>query len=147
MINPFKEINWTPVRTDLRKFGWSLIIGFPIIALVFFLAQWMKGHVIPPAHFYVTLGSMGAATGLVCLFVPCIAKPLYYIWYGIAACIGLVMANLIFTVLFYAIFTPMALAIRLLGRDALNLKWKKTAASHWKDAAPPPPASQYFRQY
>ena len=42
MINPFKEINWKPAKTDLRKFAWSLIIGFPCIAIVFFLAKWIK---------------------------------------------------------------------------------------------------------
>ena len=147
MINPFKEINWKPENTDLCKFAWSLIIGFPCIAIVFFLAGWVKTHAMPDAHFFLMLGGIGAAAGLVSLIITPVARVLYPVWYFLAACIGIVMANLIFMVLFFGIFTPMGLFMRLIGRDPLNLKWKKSAATHWIDAPPAPPASQYFRQY
>ena len=147
MINPFKEINWKPARADLRKFAWSLIIGFPCIALVFFFAKWIKTHGMPDPHFFLLLGGIGAAVGFVCLAVPITARPLYYVWYALAAAMGLVMANLIFTIIFFALFTPAALVLRLLGRDALNLKWKRSSASHWQDAPPMRPAAQYFRQF
>jgi hypothetical protein len=49
--------------------------------------------------------------------------------------------------MYYLVFTPMGLASRLLGRDALNLGWKKGATSHWKDAVPAPTATHYFKQY
>ena len=147
MINPFKEINWKPENTDLRKFAWSLIIGFPCIAIVFFLVKWIKTHTMPDAHFFLMLGGIGAAVGLVSLIITSVARVLYPVWYFLAACIGIVMANLIFMFLFFGIFTPMGLFMRLIGRDPLNLKWKKSAATHWIDAPPAPPASQYFRQY
>ena len=147
MINPFKEINWKPARGDLRTFAWSLIIGFPCIALFFFFARWIRIRGIPDPHFFLLLGCIGGAVGLVCLVVPVIARPLYYIWYAIAAAIGLFMANLIFSIMFFAVFTPLAIVIRLLGRDALNLKWKRSAPSHWQDAPPMRPAGDYFRQF
>ena len=147
MINPFKEINWKPEATELRKFAWSLIIGFPCIAIVFFLAKWIKTHAMPEAHFFFMLGGIGAAVGLVCLVAPVIARPLYYVWYALAACIGIVMANFIFVLLFFGIFTPIGLIMRLIGRDPLNLKWKKSAATHWIDAPLAPPAEQYFSQF
>ncbi|MFZ4765661.1 MAG: SxtJ family membrane protein [Roseimicrobium sp.] len=147
MINPFKEINWKPTGSDLRKFAWSLIIGFPCIATVFFLAKWLSTHTLPQPSFYLQLGGIGAAVGLVCLALPIIARPLYYVWYALAACIGIVMANLLFAILFYALFTPLGIVMRLLGRDALSLKFKRGTASYWADAPPTPPAAQYFSQY
>lgn len=147
MINPFKEINWKPDSVELRKFAWSLIIGFPCIAIVFFLAKWIKTHALPDAHFFLMLGGIGAAVGLVSLIITPVAKMLYPVWYFLAACIGIVMANLIFLFLFFGIFTPLGVFMRLIGRDPLNLKWKGNAATHWIDAPPAPPASQYFRQY
>lgn len=147
MINPFKEINWKPDSVELRKFAWSLIIGFPCIAIVFFLAKWIKTHALPDAHFFLMLGGIGAAVGLVSLIITPVAKMLYPVWYFLAACIGIVMANLIFLFLFFGIFTPLGVFMRLIGRDPLNLKWKSSAATHWIDAPPAPPASQYFRQY
>ena len=147
MINPFKEINWKPASTDLRKFAWSLIIGFPIIALLFFLMKWTGTHRMPEVKSYLLLGGIGAAIGIVCLLVPVIARPLYYVWYALAACIGIVMANLIFALIFYGLFAPMGLLMRLIRRDPLNLKWKRSAATHWIDVPPAPPAAHYFRQY
>ena len=60
MINPFKEINWKPDRAELKKFGVSLIIGFPIIALVFFLVRWAKSGALPEPRFFLMLGGIGA---------------------------------------------------------------------------------------
>lgn len=147
MINPFKEINWKPDRAELRKFSISLIIGFPIIALVFFLVKWIKAGELPEPRFFLLLGGIGLAVGLVCLVAPAIARVLYPVWYGLAACIGIVVANLIFGLLFYGIFTPMGLFMRLIGRDPLSLKKKKDAASYWMDAPETPPATKYFSQY
>lgn len=147
MINPFKEINWKPGAEDLRKFAWSLIIGFPCIAVVFFLVKWAKTHTMPELHGFLLLGGIGAAVGLVCLMVPVVARPLYYVWYALAACVGIVMANLLFCVMFYGLFAPIGLIMRLCGRDPLNLKWKKEQSSHWLDAGPEPAAKDYFSQY
>jgi hypothetical protein len=147
MINPFKEINWKPDAAELRKFAWSLIIGFPCIAIVFFLAKWIKTHSMPDAHGFLMLGGIGAAVGLASLVIQPLARLLYPVWNFLAACIGIVMANLIFMVMFYGIFTPIGLIMRVIGRDPLNLKWKRSAASHWIDAPPPPPAAQYFSQF
>ena len=147
MMNPFKEINWNPQRTDLRKFALSLIIGFPCIALIFFCVSWYRHHALPSPDFFFKLGGIGAAIGLVCLLVPVIARPLYYVWYAIAGVMGLIMGNLIFGIMFYLLFTPIGLFMRIIGRDPLNLKWKKSAGSHWVDAEPAPPASRYFSQH
>ncbi|MDB6119139.1 MAG: hypothetical protein JWO08_2920 [Verrucomicrobiaceae bacterium] len=147
MINPFKEINWQPNAAELRKFAWSLIIGFPCIAIVFLLVKWAKTQAMPELHGFLLLGGIGAGVGLVCMAVPLIARPLYYVWYALAACIGIVMANLLFAVMFFGLFAPIGLFMRLIGRDPLKLKWKKSQASHWQDAEPTPPAKQYFSQY
>lgn len=147
MINPFKEINWKPQQADLKKFAWSLIIGFPCIAIVFYLAKWFHTQSLPAPQFFLLLGGIGALLGVVCMVVPIIARPLYFVWYGLAACIGLVMANLIFTLMFYLIFLPMGIVMRLLGRDPLNLRWKREVKSHWQDAPSQPSAESYFSQY
>ncbi len=147
MINPFKEINWKPDLAELRKFAWSLIIGFPCIAVVFFLVKAVKTHALPELGGFLTLGGIGVAVGLVCLAVPVIARPLYYVWYALAACIGIVMANLLFCVMFYGLFAPVGLLMRLIGRDPLQLKWSRERSSHWQDAEPTPDAKSYFSQY
>lgn len=147
MINPFQEINWKPSAADLRKFAWSLVIGFPGIAVVFFLGTWIRSRALPEPRFFLLLGGIGAAAGLLCRFIPLLARPLYLVWYALAACAGIVMANVLFALLFYALFTPMGLFMRLMGRDALNLKFRRGTISYWMEAPPSPPAAEYFRQY
>ena len=147
MINPFKEINWKPQSVDLSKFALSLIIGFPCIAVVFFLAKWVKTGSVPEADFFLKLGIVGAVVGLVCKLVPIIARPLYVVWYALACCIGIVMANLLFALMFYGLFMPIGLFMRLIGRDALKLKFQRGTPTYWQDAEPAPPPAQYFRQY
>lgn len=147
MINPFKEINWKPDRAELRKFGWSLIIGFPIIALIFFSVAAITAQALPSPRFFLLLGGIGAGVGLVSLLVPALAKPFYTIWYGFAGCVGIVMANLLFMLLYYGLFTPFGLFMRLIKRDALDLKRDRDATTYWKDAPPERPATHYFRQY
>lgn len=147
MINPFKEINWKPDRAELKKFAVSLIIGFPAIALVFFLVRWISGDGMPEPRFFLLLGGIGAGIGVVCWLVPPLARLIHPVWYGLAACIGIVVANLLFTLLFYGLFGPMGLIMRLLGRDPLRLKFQRGTASYWRDAPPAPPAPHYFRQY
>ena len=147
MINPFKEINWKPDGEELRKFAISLMVGFPIIAIVFFLIKWISGDGMPAPRFFLLLGGIGAGVGLLCFLIRPLARLLYPLWYGIAACVGIVIANLLFTLLYYVLFTPLGVFMRIKGRDALHLKFQRGTASYWKDAPPAPPADKYFRQY
>lgn len=148
MINPFKEINWKPDRAELKKFAVSLIIGFPIIAVVFFLVRWLKADDgMPDPNGFLLLGGIGAGVGVICWLIPPVARILHPVWYGLAACIGIVMANLLFGILFYGIFTPLGLIMRLGGRDPLNLKTDQNASSYWQDAPEAPSATQYFKQF
>ncbi len=53
-------------------------------------------------------------------------KPLAGLWFGLAHLLGTVMSNVILTVLFFILVTPIGLIRRVLGADSLQLKqWKK----------------------
>lgn len=42
MVNPFKEVNWKPDTAEKCTFGKSLIVGFPILALIFLVVVRVK---------------------------------------------------------------------------------------------------------
>lgn len=147
MINPFQEFNWKPEGRDLRAFAQSLMVGFPVIAVVLFLMNWLFKQQLPDLRFFLMLGGIGASVGAICFLSPVIARPLYFVWYALTGAIGIVVANLIICLVFFGIFTPMALVIRLIGRDALRLKPQQGANTFWEDAPDPPRADHYFRQY
>ncbi|MGQ9689145.1 MAG: SxtJ family membrane protein [Desulfobaccales bacterium] len=53
-------------------------------------------------------------------------QPLAGLWFGLAQLLGTVMSNVILTVLFFGLVTPIGLIRRLFGADTLQLKkWKK----------------------
>ena len=129
MMNPFTEVNWKPGLKEKRSFAKSLIIGFPSIAVFFSLVSWLCRHQSKP--FFLWLGVMGFAVGVILWFLPAIAKPFYLVWYFIACCMGIVIGNVLFTVFYYVVFTPIGLVMRRRSKFAKG--FDKIAPTYWRD--------------
>jgi len=56
----------------------------------------------------------------------------------IAVVMGWVMSRVILGILFYLAITPVALILRLRGKDLLDIKLDPAAASYWKHRANEP---------
>ncbi|MEQ1862571.1 MAG: SxtJ family membrane protein [Chthoniobacteraceae bacterium] len=145
MINPFKDTNWNPDLAARRGFAKSLMIGFPVIALIFTLIGWLNTHTIPAWTLW--LAAIGAGAGLVFWLVPQIAKPFYLGWYFIACCMGIVVSNLLIAAFYYLVITPTGLIMRALGRDPMTRRWEKSRASYWRDAEKIADPKRYWRQF
>ena len=145
MINPFAEVNWNPDRPARRKFAVSLIIGFPTIAVVFLAVAYLKHHSLN--HFFLWLGVVGLAAGIILWLLPQIAKPFYLVWYFIACCMGFVIGNLLFALFFYLIFTPLGLILRLRKNPGITKGFDKQRSSYWHDAEKPVDLKRYYRQF
>ena len=146
MMNPFKEVNWNPDVAERRKFGSSLVIGFPCIALVLLLGGWFKTGAwkIQPA---LIIGGTGLAIGLVLLALPVIARPFYVIWYGLACAMGLVVGNILLAVVFYILITAVGLAMRMAGKHSISKTVDKSVPTYWNDAKPVNDPQRYYRQF
>lgn len=57
--------------------------------------------------------------------------PLNRLWMGFGLLLGMVVRPLVLGLLFFAVFTPIAIAMRLAGRDELRLK-RGSQASYWR---------------
>jgi len=146
MVNPFLDVDWNPDRAGRRAFARSLILGFPVMAVLLFVighARFGTWDVRPP----LLVGGIGVGAGLVFLLLPAIARPFYVVWYALACSIGIVVSNVILAGVFYVIFTGTGLALRLLGRHPLETTIDRSAASYWIDAGPPPEPGRYLRQF
>jgi glucan phosphoethanolaminetransferase (alkaline phosphatase superfamily) len=128
-----------------KKFAVSLVIGFPAIAIVFLAGALFKAHSLN--HFFVWLGAIGFAVGLVLWLLPQIAKPFYLVWYFLACCMGIVIGNLLFALFFYFVFTPLGLLLRLRKHRPIEKGFDKSRKSYWRDAEKTPDAERYFRQF
>jgi hypothetical protein len=61
--------------------------------------------------------------------------------------IGLVISYLALAIIYYLIFTPVALLFRLMGRDALHRKLDRQASTYWEVYNPNRGAERYLRQF
>ena len=102
MINPFKEIDWNPNLAKRRSFAISLIIGFPCLALVWLAIGWLRTSAVSVAG-PAWLAAAGAAAGVVFLAIPAIVRPFYVVWYFLAACIGIIVGNILMAAVFFGV--------------------------------------------
>ena len=146
MVNPFKEVNWHPDLAQRRKFALSLLLGFPCLAGLFVLAGFVRGH---GWHWLVPawIAAGGVLIGGVLLAVPQVARPFYVAWYFVGCCIGIVVGNLVLSVLFFTLFAGLGLLMRALGRRPFRKGFEPDAKSYWQDAEAPADPERYYRQF
>ena len=90
-----------------------------VVAIVLFLlSAWnvYRGR-IPRAAW---LGGVGGLLTFIGLFVPVAARGFHSFWMGVAGVLGYVNSRILLTILYYGMFTPYGLILRLSGRDALR---------------------------
>jgi hypothetical protein len=140
------EIDWNPSTKKLREFGLFALGGFGVLGA---LLAWRlhafsgSGQWLWP----VTVWTLAVISPILGCLVPRILKPLFIGLSFAAFPIGWVISMFIMGIIFFGIFTPIALFFRLIGRDELSLRTKHEAKTFWiKSPATPPAASSYYRQ-
>ena len=58
---------------------------------------------------------------------------------------GKVVSPIVLGVLFFLVITPVALVMRLVGRDALKIR-KQNVNTYWVDRLPPGPEPESFKE-
>ena len=53
------------------------------------------------------------------------------IWFRFGLMLGNIVAPIVMGIIFFAIITPVGLIMRMLGKDLLNKKFKKSLRSYW----------------
>lgn len=146
MINPFLEVNWRPGRDERRRFAKSLMVGFPILALVGLCAgRWLNGAW--PLTGAIILGGTGLFFGAFLWCFPAMARPFYIGWFGAACAVGLVISNVLFSAFYLLFFTAFGLLRRMWGNGALSKGFEPGATSYWKRMEMPSEPARYYRQF
>ena len=107
---------------DLRKFG--LTVGGVFILL---------GVLLLLRHRSSYSSFLGAGVLLVAFGViwPRALKYIYIAWMALAFTLGFLMSNVILTLFFFLLVTPIGLLARLFQKDFLARKWNKEERSYW----------------
>lgn len=130
------EINTQPTDHQLRQFGLICVAAFPLIAWIWFVSTAV----------IATAALVGAVLGLIGLAAPRYLKPVFIGLILITMPIGLVVGELMMLLIYFGVFLPMALAFRIIGRDALQRRVSTDAKSFWKPRVPPRSVRKYYQQ-
>lgn len=103
----------SPDRQELRKFGFVFAAGLVIIFGLFF--PWLAERPWPGWPFIAA--AVFFAAGLV---IPQALMPLYKLWMKVGHVLGWINTRIILGVVFFAIFAPVALILKVLGKDPLR---------------------------
>ena len=72
--------------------------------------------------------------------------PLNKLWMKFGQLIGIIVSPIVLGIIFFGIFTPYSLLMRLFGRDELQLKLRKRK-SYWKLRDQSIPITNFRKQY
>ena len=107
----WRDIPFDPPKQTIR---WFAVYGF---VLLFLLAIWRLWHEDQLTAF--VFGLLGLLLGAAGALKPSLMRPVFVASMIVTFPIGWTVSQAILLVLFYGIFTPLALVFRLIGRDAL----------------------------
>ena len=92
-----------------------------------------------------TLLGLAAVFLLLALLRPSLLAPLNRLWMRFGALLHQFMNPVIMGLMFFLIITPMALAMRLAGKDPLHRKMDADAGSYWIPREPPGPPPESLK--
>ena len=139
MINTFSHIE---NEAPLKKRAFSALIMLILSAVLFWCARrngaadW-RGLIFP---------AVWAFLGIV-LMLPFVGKKVFFVFTLLAAGIGFVLLNTVTLCFYYLLFTPLALALRLAGKNLISQKPDRNKKSNWQDHRPVKELEQYLKQY
>ncbi len=131
------HFNLKPSQRQLRQFGAACAVVVPLV--VWF---WSRS-------LYATTWA-GVAGLLICgvgFIKPRILQPLFVALTVLAFPIGLVVGEVALLLMFFGVFLPMAVAFRMIGRDALQRRSAGDHKTFWQRRSPTPKSGRYFRQF
>ena len=135
----FQHVNWRPDARELRRFAAAMLIGFSVLGL---LAAWRASGISTAA---IVLWSIGVFLGGAA-FVPKFGRIAYLGVYLPTSIIGFVVSNVILTLMFFLVITPLGIILRLLGKDFLRQQRQKDK-SQWMPVKGVKSEDSYYRQF
>jgi len=129
------EINKNPSRKELHQFGALLLVFFTIVGY------------LAPQEFSHRIWMAGGAFVALYFLIPPIRRPIYVGWLYAVFPIGWTVSHVILLLIYYGVFTPTGLLMRLFGYDPMTRKIDRDSDSYWVAKAPIQDKSRYFNQY
>lgn len=112
-----------------RKFGWTFAVLFLLAGT--FYSPWLI--------------AISGVLAVITLTRAHWLAPVKRGWMKFGELLHHIMSPLVMGIVFFGVFTPVALIMRAIGRDALARGYEPAAPTYWKRRDPPGPADDSFK--
>src|SRR5262249_50777110 len=136
----WSDIRFDPDRKTLRQFAGLWMVFFGGVALWQALA---RGR----GNLGLSIGALAMVVGVAGLTRPEWVRLIYIGWMVLACPIGWTVSQVILLILYFGLFTPIALVFRLIGRDPLQRARRAGVESYWAPKPAPVDVRSYFKQF
>jgi hypothetical protein len=119
-----------------RSFGWTFSA---ILAVAGAYGVWRGGDMLP------WLLAAGALLAALTFLREAWLTPLNRAWMKLGELMGRVVSPIVLGVIFFGVFAPVGVAMRLFGRDAMARRFEPALRTYWVGREPPGPAEDSFR--
>ena len=106
-----------------RKFGWQFGIGLTVVSLIGLWRGWWQWLVLG-------LTALALIHFVLAWLAPSVLGPINRGWMALGHLLGKIVAPVVLTVMYTVLFVPIALLMRLRGRDELLLR-DRSGESFW----------------
>ena len=121
-----------------RKFGFFFTFVFSVAATYFYYsANTTWAYVFIAAAFSFLLVTLVKSDALL---------PLNKLWMRFGLLLGMIVSPIVLGIIFFGLFTPIAMLMRLSGRDELRLKFTQKK-SHWISRSEPIKSESFKNQF
>jgi hypothetical protein len=135
------EIHENPSKKELAWFGLLIAAFFGFVGL---LARYQFGAIVVSRWLWI----VGIAVPAVYYAAPALRLGVYRGWLYATYPIGWIVSHLLLGAIYYLVFTPVGLLLRLFGKDPMTRTLEPAAASYWVEHRPcDSKADRYFHQY
>ena len=121
-----------------RKFGFFFTLVFVTAATYFYYSANVSW-----AYVFIAMAMIFL---LVTLIKSDALLPLNKLWMRFGLLLGMIVSPIVLGVIFFGLFTPIAMLMRLSGRDELRLKFAQKA-SHWISRDEPIKSESFKQQF
>jgi hypothetical protein len=125
-----------PLPSD-RKFGLLFSIAFGALAIY----MWWRGSSRYPISAAISALFLAAA-----ITKPELLRPLNRAWMALSLALNRIVSPVVLGTLFFVVFTPVALLMRLFNRDTMRRQFDRGAESYWIPRDPPGPSPESLRE-
>jgi len=110
-------------KGNLKKFGITMAVAFLIISLLLVIRH--KHNIFPVL-------STSFIFFIFALMMPDLLRPIYVLWMRLTLMLSWINTRLILLIIFYLIFMPVGLTMRVFKVDLLDRKIDKRKESYWR---------------